>query len=130
MALQIRPLARAACGNVSIRAEANASAALPRVRHFGGRVGNNMPSMRREYEIFFRSGKQVAGPLDAANFSGHLLHAYYLLRDVHPSYDHYGSDARLHFARWEPPWHVDEPRRNRTRSKSSSGCIPPLGRLH
>ena len=112
MALQIRPLARAACGNVSIRANANASAALPRVRHFGGRVGNNMPPMRREHEIFLRRGKQVAGPLDAANFPGHLFHALCLLRDVHPSYDHHGSDAGLHLIRREPSGDVDEPRGN------------------
>ena len=110
MALQIRPLARAACGNVSIRAEANASAALPCVRHTGGCVGNNMPPMRREHEIFFRSGKQVAGPLDAANFPGHLRHAYDLLRDVCPRDDHHGSDAGLHLIRREPSGDVDEPR--------------------
>src|SRR5882762_2601663 len=82
MALQTRPLARPARGDVPVRPEANESADLPRVWKSGGRDGNEMPPMRREHEIFDGRGEQVPRTLDAADLSCHVRHAYDLLRDV------------------------------------------------
>jgi len=67
MALQSRPLAQPTRGDVPVRSETDASAALPRLRHAGfGRHGNEMPPVRREHEVFIRRGEQ-ASDLDAAD---------------------------------------------------------------
>ena len=98
MALQTRPLARAARGDVPVRSEANASAALPRLRLAGGRDGDKMSSMRREYAVLLCRSEQVTWTLDAANFSGNVLRAYDLLPDVYLVYDHHDALAGFRLA--------------------------------
>ncbi len=60
----------------------NAPETLPGLRHAGRRNGDQVPSVRREHDVFLRRGEQIARPLDAADFSGDVRHADDLLRDV------------------------------------------------
>src|SRR6266550_3207191 len=99
MALQSRPLAQPTRGDVPVRSETDASAALPRLRHAGGRHGNEMPPVRREHEVFIRRGEQVPRTLDAADLPGHVRHAYDLLCDVWPVDDYLRADAGFRLAR-------------------------------
>src|ERR1700736_1952228 len=54
LALQTRPLAYAACGNVQIRSETDAPAAVSLVRHVGRLDSDEVPPMWREYELLLR----------------------------------------------------------------------------
>ena len=59
------------------------------MRHAGGLDSNEVPPVRREHEFLLRRGEQIAGTLDAANFSGNVRAPYHLLRDVYSVDDHY-----------------------------------------
>jgi len=98
MALQTRPLARAAGRNGQIRAETNASPLVSRMRHAGRRHSDEMPPVRREHELLPRRSQQVPGALDAANLSRDLRAAYHLLRHVYPFDDHLHAEARFSLA--------------------------------
>ena len=68
--------------------------ALPSLRHAGRRNSNQVPSVRREHDVLLRRSQQVAQPLDAANLSGDVCHAYDLLRDVRPGDHHHDASCR------------------------------------
>ena len=89
MALQDGPLAQPSCGHVSLGAEDIPPPALPRLRDAGRRDGYQVPSVRREYDVFFRGRKPVARTLDAADFPGDLRNAGDLLLDVCPVICHH-----------------------------------------
>src|SRR5579862_9162448 len=82
MALQIRSLAQPDCGDVSLRTEAAAAAALPGLRDAGRGDGHEVSPVWREHDIFLRRGEQVSRPLDAANFPSDLFDPGNLLRNV------------------------------------------------
>src|ERR1700686_446316 len=117
MALRIGSLAQPNCGDVSIRAEAPAPAPMPCLRVTGRGNGHQVPSVRREYDVFHRRREPVARPLDAADFAGNVRDLGDLLRDVWAVLCHHNETFWGRRTRWR----LDGTWRNRQSSQLSIG---------
>jgi len=93
MALQSRPLAQPTRGDVPVRSETDASAALPACGTLVGATATKCHQCGASMRFFIRRGEQVPRTLDAADLPGHVRHAYDLLRDVWPVNDHFCANA-------------------------------------
>src|SRR5579863_962770 len=126
MAVQIGPLAQQNCGDVSLRAEATAPAALPGLRNAGRFNSHEVPSVRREHDVFYRRRKPLARPLDAADFAGNIRDVGDLLRDVCAVV----CDHDETFGWRRAGWRLDGSWRNRHSGQLSFGRFAPTGVRH
>ena len=64
---------------------------LPRVRNSGGWDGDEVPSVRREHDVFPRRSEQIAFAADADEFAGDVRNSYAELFDVR---DEFALDSK------------------------------------